>query len=567
MACVAILIVAMLAVYANSLTAPFIFDDEFLSREVAQKNFYQLVHPGISGFRPLYKLSIALNYHLNGTHVWSYHLVNILIHAINTIWVFIIVEKTLLLPCFEGRFKGSARWLGLLSALFWGLHPLNTQAVTYISQRCEIMMAMFYLLTLLCLIKVHEHRDSKAWQAAAIMCLFCGFISKEAMISAPLILVIYDRLFLKKTFKAVFTDHRVFYVGMGAVLLMPFLYLTMKGQLSDYLSYLTGRHNISTWHYLLTQPAVVLHYLKLSFLPTGLCFDYLWPIEPHLVHALLPISFWLLLAALLAYLLVKRTFIGFPLLFFAVNILPRSSIIVSTNAAVEYRMYLPLIGVIVFTVLCIYSLLKTHWIQPALNGKLLLMVPTVAIIALGVLTFRRNQVYHSKYTLWRDTVSKAPDNYRALNYLGIELSRKRQMAGAQTCFEKALKLKPGNIISLTNLGNIKAETGDLDAAIMLYNRALRWEILRRKDIYKYYLKNTHQNLAKAYFRKHLFQKSLMHFERALEYAPEDAALLYDLGYFHLQMRDSQKAERCFKKALQADPEFEPAREYLKALGK
>ena len=111
-------------------------------------------------------LSFAVNYYLGGLAPWGYHFINVLIHFGSSLLLFAIVRRALLLPYFAGRFEILAGWLALGVALLWALHPLQTEAVIYATQRTELMMAFFYLATVYCSLRYWETRPRQQILAA-----------------------------------------------------------------------------------------------------------------------------------------------------------------------------------------------------------------------------------------------------------------------------------------------------------------------------------------------------------------------------------------------------------------
>jgi hypothetical protein len=140
-----------LVAYHNGFTGPFLLDDE--GRVVQNPQIRQLwplwdvmAHSG----RPIVELSMAINYALGGLNVWGYHVFNVAVHILAGLVLFGIVRRTLASEPLRARYGGAARWLALAVSTIWMVHPLQTAAVTYVSQRAESLMGLFYLLTLYC---------------------------------------------------------------------------------------------------------------------------------------------------------------------------------------------------------------------------------------------------------------------------------------------------------------------------------------------------------------------------------------------------------------------------------
>jgi protein O-mannosyl-transferase len=192
-----LLCVAVWLVYGQSLRAPFVFDDSFsVVNNTSITKLWPLVgdakHPGplnppqelpTSG-RPLVNLSFAINYRLGGLDPLGYHVVNVLLHMLSTCLVWAIVRRTLRLDYFGGRFAGAADLLAFCTALVWAVHPLNTEAVQYVTQRTELMLGLFYLATLYASMRYWEASPASQskWLALAVVACMAGMASKEAMV-------------------------------------------------------------------------------------------------------------------------------------------------------------------------------------------------------------------------------------------------------------------------------------------------------------------------------------------------------------------------------------------------
>ena len=208
--------------YANSLSGPFIFDDQLSIVENQQiREWWQLgtvlfpEHEQATAGRPLVNLSFALNYALGGLNVGGYHIVNLAFHLMSGLLVFGIVRRTLELPRLRDRFGGTGLNLGFAAALLWTLHPLNTEAVNYLTQRTELMMALFYLLTLYAAIRA-SHSRAHTWGAIAVLACAAGMACKESMVTAPVVVVLYDAIFLFESLRRALGKRGRFYLALGA---------------------------------------------------------------------------------------------------------------------------------------------------------------------------------------------------------------------------------------------------------------------------------------------------------------------------------------------------------------
>ncbi len=411
------------------------------------------------GGRPVLNLTLAVNYAISGNRVWSYHALNLLIHILAGWVLFGIVRRTL------SRVAGGAAVLAAFSvALLWTMHPLQTESVTYIVQRAESLMGLFYLCTLYFFIRgaAGDGRGKIFWFVLAVVACLLGMASKEVMVSAPVIVLLYDRAFLAGTFATAWTRRKWVYIGLATTwLALPFLVMSTHGR-GGTAGFGSG---VSVGSYLLTEFPAVVHYLRLSLWPRPLVFDYGTTLTPFSLKVMLAafVVGGLLVATVWA--LVRRPAFGFlGAVFFAI-LAPSSSFVpVASEPMAEHRMYLALIPIVVLAVLGAYRGL----------GRAALPACLFAALAMGFGTFVRNEAYASDERIWSDTVEKLPQNERAHNNLGIALFDEGRIPEAIAQYERALQLKPDLAEAHTNLGNAFAKIpGRMDEAIAQYKEAVR----------------------------------------------------------------------------------------------
>jgi len=584
---------ATAAAYHNSFRGPFVYDD---LRAIAENPTIRrlwpigpVLSPPPSGVtvagRPLLNLSLAMNYALSGLNVWSYHATNLLIHIAAALLLFGIVRRTFLMPALRDRCGKAACWLALASTLIWTVHPLQTESVTYIVQRAESLAGLFCLLTLYGVIRgvwsagvppAHEDagetpalrsRRPWLWYAVAVSACLLGMATKEVMVTAPLIVLLYDRTFLAGSWKEAWRQRWGLYVGLAATwALLAYLVLSAG---------LIGRRvevGAPDWlSYARSQPSVILHYLRLAVWPSRLCLHYDWPVA-HDLWAILPGA--MVLAVLLAaavWGLWKRTAYGFFAAWFLLTLAPTSSILPLGQLAAEHRMYLPLAAVTTLAIAGAYILWEkldkgtglfcrtgpegaSHqrapspfsWAAPA--GVLALV-----LLALGSATVRRNLDYQSPLAIWQDTVAKDPTNAFAHANLAAAWDEAGNTAEAIRHFREALRLKPHLAEIHNNLGIVLANLGRLDEAMEHYRQALRL---------KPGFAQAHRALADALAGLGSSQQAIEHYRQALRLEPGSAETHNNLGIALLRSGQPQQAIAQFDEALRINPSFVEAHNNL-----
>jgi tetratricopeptide (TPR) repeat protein len=573
LACV-VIVLAALAVYSNSFSGPFIYDDvAAITENPTIRHLWPvwrvLSPPGhltVSG-RPLINLSLALNYALSGDAVWSYHVVNLLIHILAGLALFGIVRRTLLrleLPeC--GRGEGtpptvaSATVLAFFVSLLWVVHPLQTECVTYVIQRTESLMGLFYLLTLYCFVRSTDETGerqqargerpeketrgpqvirplaSNLWALASVFFCLLGMASKEVMVSAPLMVLLYDRTFVAGSFRAAWQQRRKLYLGLaGTWLLLGYLVAT-AGDRGGSAGFGDG---ISERTYALTQFRAIVHYLRLSVWPQPLVFDYGRSVLRQVAEAAPYAAIILTLVILTVVGLWRNRALGFLGAWFFAILAPSSSVVpVVTETMAEHRMYLALAAVITVIVFGLYALL----------GRRSVALGLALAVGLGVLTARRNQDYRSELAIWSDTVAKCPDNPRAHNNLGDALMNiPGHLSQAISAYEAAVRIDPGFSVAHNNLGCVLANIpGRWPEAMSHFETVFRIAPGNAK---------ARNNLGIILYKAGRTSEAMVQFEEAVRIKPDYAEAHGNLGIALDKVGRIPEAAAQFKEVVRIDPD-------------
>ena len=400
-----VLALALAAVYANALGNPFVIDDQ--NSILENRTIRQLLPlPGplspprdtpVAG-RPLVNLSFALNYAAGGVDVRGYRAVNLAIHLLATLVLFGAVRRTL------GRMSGSplsanADVIAFVAATLWMLHPLQTEVVNYVTQRTSALKGLLYLSTLYCSIRALDERGRR-WPALAILSCAAGMACKESMVTAPVMVVLYDRAFAFRSLRDAMRARRGLYCGLAVTWLV--LGALLAGSPRSTVGFGAG---VDPWTYLLNQAAVITNYLRLVVLPTALVVDYGVP------RALAPVEVIgpsLILLALAAATLVAWRWapaLGFAGAWFFITLAPTSSIVpIVTEVGAERRMYLPLAAIVVLVV-CAVARVAASWPVPRTVSAAACIAVALALAAGTVL---RNEEYGSTLELARTVVERRP---------------------------------------------------------------------------------------------------------------------------------------------------------------
>jgi tetratricopeptide (TPR) repeat protein len=545
-----LVVAAGLLAYHNSFTRPFIFDDlSSIPENPTIRHLWptwQALSPSATamvGGRPVLNFSLAINYAFGGTSVRGYHALNLAIHILAALTLFGVVRRTLLQSALRERFGTVANGLALATAVLWTVHPLQTEAVTYVSQRAESLMGLFYLLTLYCFIRGTGSPRPELWFTLSIAACLLGMATKEVMVTAPLMVLLYDRTFVAGSFRAAWTQRRRLYVGLGGTwFLLGYL---MTGLQHRGVGYGLG----ITWQaYTLTECQVVVKYLCLALWPHPLVFDYGTGVMIRHATEAMPYALILVLLAAGAVVGLKRSLaIGFIGAWFFVILAPTSSVVpVAYQPMAESRMYLPLAAVVMLGVSAVYALV----------GRRSVAVFGVLAILLGFFTSQRNEDYRSAISIWSDTVAKRPDDARAHNDLGVALAQADRLPEAIEQFDQVLRITPDDAEVHHNLGNALAQAGKFEEAIGQYKQALR---LKPDDA------KAHNNLGACLSRLGRAQEAFEHWKHALRIKPDYAEAHYNLGVALEQTGKVPEAVKHYEQAVRIKPDYTQAQNALARL--
>lgn len=473
--------------YATSFRGVFALDDvRAIVRNETIRSLWPLSGPlappgrsTVSG-RPVANLSFAVNYAVAaGAEAPSagspgpldpapFHAGNLAIHLLAAAAMFGVARRTFLAPRLAAGFGHAATWLAGAIALLWVVHPLTTAAVTYVVQRVESLMSLFYLLTLYCAIRAAAGRRSGWWPAAAVTSCALGMATKEIMVTAPLLVAVWWWLFTDPSESAAGRRGRWLLGGLSATWLVFAALVAGEGRGPSLEWGLDA-----SWAYLLAQADVIVHYVRLAVWPSPLVFLYDWPLGSSLGAVVWQAALLAALAGLTAYGLFRRHPASFLGASFFLILAPSSSVIpIVTEVAAEHRMYLPLATVIAGIVIGGFALGRKLIRSPE-AGAAAALVAVVAVTAiLGAATRDRNRVYWSAESLWADTVAKRPGDSRAKVAYAEALMDAGRLPDAQAQLEAAIARAPNDPAARVRLAVALARQGRFTDALPHAERAL-----------------------------------------------------------------------------------------------
>ncbi len=566
---------AGLLTYSNCFQGEFALDDlpaitdnhtiQFTDRTSVLKGWFASLFPPNEGQtvtdRPAVNLSFAANFRWNATHggngldPWGYHATNLAIHLLAALALFGLIRRTFELPKLRVLWPGASVPLAGAATLLWMLHPLQTESVTYVAQRAESLMGLFYFTTFYCFVRGTQFRSWLWFPLAGLSCLI-GVFCKEVTITAPVMILLFDIIFVaEKPRDAVVRRWPVYVAFLFAMALQTAMAL-IAGNRGGSAGFGTGL----TWYdYAMAQFPNILHYLWLTVWPHPLVLYYGESEDqiqnnPGLMADSIPAMLVVMaLVALTVWLLWKRPKLGFLAAWFFVILAPSSSVVpITTEIAAEHRVYLPLAALAVLAVVGLYS-----WL-----GRRGLWASLTLACALGAVTHARNLDYRNGLSLWEDTTGKRPDIARAHNNFGISLIGAGRYKEAVQEFFSAIKLRPFYPDCENNLGNALAQLGRNEEATVHYERAIRGlgRVGDRAQAY-YNLANAERGIAEAQpnpTQDPHMQLALNHLLVATQLDPNYVGALHNIGSLLSENGRYDDAIKYYLQAIQVQPNFPQA---------
>ena len=598
------------AVYSNTFKSPFHYDDEMViqkNEDIRDIRDLRKIFTSNSS-RPVLTLSFAMNYWYGKLDPFLYHLINIFLHSLNGVLIFLILSLT-----FPGNF-----FYSLFPSILFVSHPINTESVTYISSRSGVLCATFYLLSMLYFIKFLKTRDSaensalllKKFRTGAspvptlfysisIISFILGIGVKEVGITLPFALILYEfclftsidrrgfsSTWLTTSLTPSWRDKNVPPIMNKCIYYIPFF--TIIGIVIILRKYFYGTFGNPEFHRdyyknFLTQARVVWTYIKLLFFPVNLNVDHEFVLSNSLFEFTTLLSFaGILILCLAAFLIFKRSpAITFCIFFFFLNLAP-TLLIPLQDLVSERWLYLPAIGFYLFLSLFFeraFSVgagvsarpmradtevspykLDHLIIEPEkalsrassganknLKKTAVNIIGVILVLFFAVLTLSRNAVWSSELSLWKDAALKSPNKARTHNNLGVAFAKLKRYNEAIDSFKEAIKIDNHYSPAMSNLGRAYRKTGKKDLMLQ--------EALDLFESGEYYVK------------KGMLKEAIKSYMWVIDLAPDSSAAHGNLGMIYMLLGEKELAKGCFEKVLKYEPQNKTAKRFLKEIGR
>jgi protein O-mannosyl-transferase len=615
-----VIVVSAVLAYANTFSSPFLFDDtpnitdnhlirnwdtalhpeqycssiHHRSDEALICHFFKIRHVGY--------LSFALNYALNGLNVEGYHVVNFCIHLLNSLLVYTLVLLLQKTPAFAASNSKALNRAALFSSLLFVVHPLQTQAVTYIIQRLTSLATLFYLLSIISYLSMRLLQTAKAKGGGgqgfsmkitglyllSLISAVLAMKTKEISFTLPVMITLCEFIF----FDDKLPKRSAYLVPLILTMFIIPLQLTgIDASLSDLFSDVSNaarvRSDMSRMDYLFTQSTVVLRYLQLLIFPVGQNVDYDYPVYDSLFHPKVLFSSLIILSLIGTgiYLLLRyRTsspyarIISFGIFWFFLALSVESSLIPILDVIFEHRVYLPSVGFFIASAVSLAILaerLEVHlpWVRkaaPAAAGLIVMMLAGAA--------HARNMVWQDEVVFWSDVVNKSPNKPRGYLNLGLAYQNRKDIEKALAYYSRAIAMKKLYYPPLNNRGTILAALGQHEQAIRdftdaisinpyvavaYYNRGMSRTFLGQQDLAiedftrVIELKPTHaeayNNRGSMYGAKGEMEKAIADFSSAIGLVPGFPGFYANRAHAYAVKQDFERAVLDLSRAIDLNP--------------
>ena len=562
-----VLSIIILTIYSNTFHASWHFDDEKILKNQSlhlstftwhdiKKTFFAHTQKTGALYRPIACFSLALNYYFSKDRVFSYHLVNLIIHYITAVFLFLFIYTTLSLPFIETKYHDHSFFIALLASVFWASNPIQTQAVTYIIQRMASMAGMFYIISMYFYLKGRKAEIPRKKITFFSLCVIAGLLamgSKENAFMLPASIYLFDLFLIQGlTKEALKKNVKPASLIIFLIICIGITYYFLSDKDLSILS-LYEERAFTLKERLLSEPRIILFYLSLIFypVPTRLSIDHDITVSKTLLNpptTLLSILFIVGIVIFACYLSKRRPFVAFGIIFFFLNHLIESSFL-PLELVFEHRNYIPSMFLFIPVAILSAAAISYYHFKKPIQIVIVTFVICV-IVGQGHSTFVRNALWKTEESLWMAATEKAPAHWRPWHNLGKHYSETNMHKEALAHYLTALSRKiyidlKDKHLTFYNIGVEYHKMGEKDKAFLHY--------LKAEKIYPSFA-NIHNNKAVILAERGRVEEAIYEFNEAIQYDKNLHEAYSNLGFLLLKMGRIQEAIQQLKMALALQPD-------------
>lgn len=468
-------------------------------------------------YRPLRNVSYLIDYLLFGLNPFGFHFINVILH----------VQNIILLACLVRVMTGS-NFMAMVSSALFAFHPVQTEAVSWIKGRDDLLATFFYLTSLTLYIKGRDKGGYLYWGSVVSFAL--ALLSKETAVTLPLVIFLYNLHFPKEG-----GSRSSYHPYMYLLLLYLLIRTVVVGGVAQ--TNYWGEGFPANFY---TNWTGMVYYLKLLFFPVNLCADYLmFPVRTSIfdfyVIGVISVILFLLGVAVFSFRKGNRL-LSFSISWFFIALLPVSNLVPIEATIAERFLYLPSIGIFIGG-----AVLLSYFSKGALSGhKPVVSLIAVISIFLASMTVDRNHVWTDEHLFWQDVIDKSPGNTRAWHNLASGYQNKGKIIEAVSFYKKALTMEYHSPETHFQLGRIYRGLGEDETAMTEFFEALK-DDPENADI--------NYEIGNLMSKKEWSSEAISRYKKALESNPDHEDALYDLGIMYMKQKDYALAAVQFEKLL------------------
>ncbi|MBP9854059.1 MAG: tetratricopeptide repeat protein [Candidatus Omnitrophica bacterium] len=488
--------------------------------------------------------TFALNYHFHKLDVLGYHLVNVLIHLMNACLVWMMVLLLFKMPRLKDDRLFPQRYLiAWITTLLFVTHPIQTEAVSYVSQRFSSLATLFYLLSVYFYGRgrISDKKNFSLYMLSGVSALL-GMFTKQITITIPLTIFLFEMLFLRKREDPIRINARLLVYIFLFLLIVPSIFsfnvqniLSIKHESGSYLG-----DNLTNVSYLLTQFRVLFTYIKLIFFPIGQNLLYEFPASYSLFEPKTFICFIGLIGIFLGGVRCLKTNIlmAFGIFWFFITLSVESTIIVIKHVIFEHRMYLPSFGFFLFCAVALVEIFR--------SAKKCCVAVCVIGLTFSYLTLKRNVVWSDEMLMWGDVIQKSPRESRGYMNMGLVYFDRADWNMALKYLDQAIACNPKNHAAYSNRGMVQMALGYPEKALADYNQAL---MINGRYVEAYINRGNYYSFLNDY------KKAIADYNEALRTSPSSVQALLNRGNKYFKLKEFDAAIKDYSRSIELSPSF------------
>lgn len=489
----------------------------------------------VGNYQPLTMLTYSVEYNFFKLNPVAYHATNMFLHLMNCLLVFWLIFLL-----------GKNIFVAFFTSLFFGIHPMHVESVAWVSQRKDVLYALFFLMALISYLYYLKDRSKRKFYYLCLALFLLSCLSKSMAVSLPFVLLLFDYFSGRRLEKKAFAEKLPFLALTAIFVVIALFSQQAEGAIRHkYLFSLPQR-------LIIFSSALAFYFMKIL---TPIKLSAIYP-YPNVSVAELPGHFLLsplLILVFVALVLYSRRYgrkVTFGSLFFLFTTLPVLQLIPVGNAlAADRYTYISSIGLF-YLMGEFYLWIYSKRLKNSVSLRTALIVFLVGLTAVtGFLAWRRAKVWKNSLILFEDVLKQYPGSYLGYNNRGTAYLDAKEYDKAIRDFNAAITIDPNNAYAYVNLCNANNFMGSSQAAIMLCKKAIKLDPANVKAYF---------NLANAYADLGENEEAIITYRKTIKLDKGYADAYHNLATVYITEGNHKLAIDLLKKAIEIDPDLAQA---------